>query len=148
MKTAIVVALAVLAQAVGNTFLSKGMKMIASMPAFTDGFSPMMIVCALQNPLIWAGILLLLVFFACFLSALSWADLSFVLPATASGYILNVFFASQFLGEPVSQARWLGSVLIVGGIALVTWSSRKSDVHEIVEAESPVAKSARRHVKC
>ena len=148
MKTAIVVALAVLAQAIGNTFLSKGMKAIAAMPAFADGFSPMMIVCALQSPLIWAGIVLLLVFFACFLSALSWADLSFVLPATASGYILNVFLASRFLGEPVSPARWLGSVLIVGGIALVSWSSRKSEVAEIAVPEPSVAKSERREVKC
>jgi drug/metabolite transporter (DMT)-like permease len=148
MKTAIVIALAVLAQAVGNTLLSKGMKAIASMPAFADGFSPMMIVAALQNPLIWTGIILLLVFFACFLSALSWADLSFVLPATASGYILNVFFANQFLGEPVSQARWLGSVLIVGGIALVSWSSGKSHATEIIEPQSPVAKSDRREAKC
>jgi drug/metabolite transporter (DMT)-like permease len=148
MKTAIVIALAVIAQAVGNTLLSKGMKTIASMPAFADGFSPMMIVSAMQNPLIWAGIILMLVFFACFLSALSWADLSFVLPATASGYILNVFFAGQFLGEPISQARWFGSVLIVGGVALVTWSSRKSEVTVIVEPETPLAKPDRREVKC
>jgi drug/metabolite transporter (DMT)-like permease len=148
MKTAIVIALAVIAQAVGNTLLSKGMKAIASMPAFADGFSPMMIVAALQDPLIWSGIILLLVFFACFLSALSWADLSFVLPATASGYILNVFFASQFLGEPVSQSRWLGSVLIVGGIALVSCSSGKSTATEIIEPEAHVAKSDRREAKC
>jgi drug/metabolite transporter (DMT)-like permease len=148
MKTAIVIALAVIAQAVGNTLLSKGMKTIASMPAFADGFSPMMIVSAMQNPFIWVGIILMLVFFACFLSALSWADLSFVLPATASGYILNVFFAGQFLGEPISQARWLGSVLIVGGVALVTWSSRKSEVTVIVEPESSLARPDRREVKC
>ncbi|MCE5332989.1 MAG: hypothetical protein LLG06_00210 [Desulfobacteraceae bacterium] len=124
MKTAFVITIAVLAQAVGNTLLSKGMKIIAAMPAFQDGFSLMMLVCALQSLYIWGGIILMIVFFACFLSALSWADLSFVLPATASGYILNVFFASQFLDEPVSPARWLGSVFIMGGIALVAWSGR------------------------
>ncbi len=124
MKTLIVIAIAVLAQAVGNTVLSKGMKEIAAQPHFSDGFSILMLAQALQNPLIWAGILLLILFFACFLSALSWADLSFVLPATASGYIVNVFFANQYLGEPVSASRWLGSVLIVCGIGLVAWSTR------------------------
>ncbi|MHC1728312.1 MAG: EamA family transporter [Syntrophobacteraceae bacterium] len=124
MKTALVITLAVFAQAIGNTLLSKGMKTVGSMPAFSEGFSPMLLVYAMQNPFIWAGTILLIVFFACFLSALSWADLSFVLPATASGYILNVFFGSHFLGEPVSQARWFGSVLIFAGIALVAFSGR------------------------
>ena len=126
MKTTLVVALAVIAQAVGNTLFSKGMKTIASMACFGDEFSPMMLAYALQSPIIWAGIILLIVFFACFLSALSWADMSFVVPATASGYILNVFLASRFLDEPVSPARWLGSVIIVAGIALVSCSGSRS----------------------
>ncbi len=124
MKTAIVITLAVFAQAIGNTFLSKGMKTVGSMPGLGEGFSPMMLVHAMQNPFIWAGTILLIVFFACFLSALSWADLSFVIPATASGYLLNVFFGSYFLAEPVSHARWLGSVLIFAGITLVAFSGR------------------------
>ena len=133
MKTTLVVALAVIAQAVGNTLFSKGMKTIASMPCFSDGFSVMMLAYAFQSPVIWAGIILLIVFFACFLSALSWADMSFVVPATASGYILNVFLASRYLDEPVSPARWLGSVIIVAGIALVSCSGAKA------RAEGPIA---------
>jgi len=81
-----------------------------------------MLVYALKNPFVWGGIVLLIVFFASFLCALSWADLSYVLPATAPGYILNVFFGSWFLGEPVSRARWIGSVLIVFGVLLVSLS--------------------------
>ncbi len=115
MKTALVVTLAVIAQAVANTLLSKGMKVIASMPSFSDGFSLIMLAYALKSPFIWGGIFLLIVFFACFLSAVSWADLSLVLPATALGYILNVFTGKYFLGEPVSGARWSGSVLSFSG---------------------------------
>jgi uncharacterized membrane protein len=127
MKTAFVITLAVIAQAVGNTLLSKGMKIIASMPSFSDGFSLLMLACALKSPLIWGGIVLLIVFFASFLSALSWADLSYVLPATAPGYILNVFFGGWFLDEPVSQARWIGSALIVCGVMLVSLSGAGKD---------------------
>lgn len=137
MKTAIVITIAVLAQAVGNTLLSKGMKNIASLPSFSDGFSVMMLVNAMQEPIIWAGIVLLIVFFACFLSALSWADLSFVLPATASGYILNVFFASRYLEEPVSASRWLGSMLIFCGIALVAWSTRTPELKRSANQDPP-----------
>jgi uncharacterized membrane protein len=127
MKTALVITLAVIAQAVGNTLLSKGMKLVASMPSFTDGFSFLMLAYALKSPLIWGGIVLLIVFFASFLSALSWADLSYVLPATAPGYILNVFFGDWFLGEPVSQARWIGSALIFFGVMLVSLSGARKE---------------------
>lgn len=148
MKTAFVIILAVLAQAVGNTLLSKGMKAIASLPSFSEGFSVIMLLQAMQNPLIWAGIILLLVFFACFLSALSWADLSFVLPATASGYILNVFFANHFLNEPVSDSRWLGSILIACGIILVSWSGQKPRSSEVVESDSPAQQRAGQREIC
>ncbi len=127
MKTAFVITLAVIAQAVANTLLSKGMKIIASMPSFSDGFSLIMLAYALRSPFIWGGIVLLIVFFACFLSAVSWADLSLVLPATALGYILNVFTGNYFLDEPVSQSHWFGSVLIVLGVFLVSLSGAKKD---------------------
>jgi len=125
MKTAFVISLAVISQAAANTLLSKGMKVIASMPSFSDGFSLTMLAYAMKSPFIWGGVVLLILFFACFLSVVSWADLSFVLPATAIGYILNVFTGSYFLDEPVSQARWLGSVLIVFGVILVSLSGAR-----------------------
>ena len=130
MKTALVITLAVIAQAAANTLLSKGMKVIASMPSFSDGFSLMMLAYALKSPFIWGGIVLLIVFFACFLSAVSWADLSLVLPATAIGYILNVFSGNYFLDEPVSPAHWFGSVLIVLGVFLVSLSGAGKDKTE------------------
>jgi len=125
MKTVLVVSLAVIAQAVANTMLSKGMKVIASMPSFSGGFSLVMLAYALKSPFIWGGIVLLIVFFACFLSAVSWADLSLVLPATALGYILNVVTGHYFLDEPVSKARWFGAVFIVFGVFLVSLSGAK-----------------------
>ena len=126
MKTALVVGLAVLAQAAANTLLSKGMKVIAATPSFSSGFSPLLLADALQSPFIWGGIFLLIVYFACFLSAVSWADLSLVLPATALGYILDVFTGHYLLGEPVSPARWSGAVLIVFGVLLVSISGARN----------------------
>lgn len=136
MKTVLVIALAVIAQAIGNTLLSKGMKIVASMPEFADGFSMVMLAYALKNPFIWGGIVLLIVFFASFLSALSWADLSYVLPATAPGYILNVFFGGWFLGEPVSQTRWIGSALIFSGVMLVSLSGARKAKKQKLESEN------------
>jgi drug/metabolite transporter (DMT)-like permease len=122
MKTILVVALSVLAQAAGNTLLSKGMKAIASRPEFDQGFSAALLVQALGDPVIWLGMALMVAFLVGFMSALSWADLSFVMPATGSSYVLNVVFAHYFLGEPVSMARWAGSFIILAGVALITKS--------------------------
>ena len=126
MKTALVVGLAIMAQAAANTLLSKGMKVIAATSSFSSGFSLHLLAQALQSPFIWGGILLLIVYFACFLAAVSWTDLSLVLPATALGYIMDVLTGHYFLGEPVPPARWSGAVLIVFGVVLVSISGARN----------------------
>jgi len=125
-KTTVVLALAVVAQAVGNMFLSMGMKEIASGGA-DDGFSILFLVQAMGNPLIWIGILLLILFFALFSASLSWADLSFVIPIISFVYILNVVLAWIFLHESVSATRWAGTLLIFVGVALVSQSGKQCE---------------------
>jgi uncharacterized membrane protein len=122
MRTAVVISLAVLAQAIGNTLVSKGMKAIAAGGSGVDILSPWLLFQAMGNPMIWGGTVFLILFFVLFTAALSWADLSFVLPASSFGYILNVAFASHFLDEPVSSIRWTGTVLIFLGVVLVSKS--------------------------
>jgi drug/metabolite transporter (DMT)-like permease len=72
------------------------------------------------NPWVLSGIGLLLLFFASYLTALSWADLTYVLPATALSYVLMALLARQFLGEHVTASRWLGIALISSGVGFVT----------------------------
>src|ERR1019366_1355310 len=74
---------------------------------------------ALLNPWIGLGILLLIGFFVSYLSALSWADLTYVLPATSLSYILMVLLAKFFLHEHVTLWRWIGVALIVTGVGFV-----------------------------
>jgi uncharacterized membrane protein len=128
MKTMIVILLFVLAEVIGNTCLSGGMKQIAPAGPGDGALSVQVIVHALMTPLIWLGIVLLLAYFALFAAALSWADLSFVLPASAFKYILNVAFAGWFLGEPVSTTRWAGTVLICIGVILVVQTAKDRSV--------------------
>lgn len=124
MRTAIVISAAVLAQAAGNTLVSKAMKTIGGMYASSDILSPLLLVEAMGNPMIWTGTGLLILFFILFTASLSWADLSYVLPASSFGYVLNVAFARHFLDEPVSPARWSGALLIFLGVALVARSGK------------------------
>jgi multidrug transporter EmrE-like cation transporter len=127
MKTAVFLMVSVLAQAVGNTCLSKGMKTIAASAESVDTFTLGLLVEAMGTPLIWLGIVCLIVFFGFFAALLSWADLSFVLPASSFGYILNVAFAHHFLGEPVPPVRWAGTLLIVLGVVLVSRSAARRE---------------------
>ena len=122
MKTAVVLIIAIVSQAIGNVYLAKAMKTItmSSAAAGEDLFASAMRAAA--NPTVWLGTALLIVFFVLYSAALSWADLSFVLPATAFGYVLNVAAGHYFLNESVTPARWAGSVIITLGVFLVSRS--------------------------
>jgi drug/metabolite transporter (DMT)-like permease len=122
MKTAVVLTIAILANAVGNVLLSKGMRDY-------DSAAPSAIVWLvraashlLTDPWMIGGVLLLIVFLSAYMAALSWADLSFVLPATAPAYILTAVLARIYLHETVSLSRWGGTSLIVVGTCLVARS--------------------------
>jgi drug/metabolite transporter (DMT)-like permease len=45
--------------------------------------------------------------------------LTYVLPATSVGYVLLAFIARFILHENVTATRWLGIVLIAGGVGFV-----------------------------
>lgn len=71
-------------------------------------------------PNVWLAIACLLVFLALFLIALSWSDLTVVMPLTAMTYILNAIAVGPVLGEHVSLKRWMGTLLIAIGVAIIT----------------------------
>jgi drug/metabolite transporter (DMT)-like permease len=80
---------------------------------------PLELVAAVFTPWIALGILLLIGFFASYLTALSWADLTFVLPATAFGNVLIALLSRFWLNEPISLTRWIGMALITIGVSFV-----------------------------
>jgi multidrug transporter EmrE-like cation transporter len=99
----------------GDTFLSRGM---THMPAITLAH-PGSLIAAVFTPWIASGIALLIGFFASYLTALSWADLTYVLPATAFGNVIVALLSKFWLHEPISLARWAGIVLITLGVGFV-----------------------------
>jgi drug/metabolite transporter (DMT)-like permease len=78
-----------------------------------------LLLVAMKNPWVIAGITLLIGFFASYLTALSWADLTFVLPSTACGYVVVALLAKFWQHETISLYRWLGILLIVCGVGFV-----------------------------
>jgi uncharacterized membrane protein len=99
----------------GDTLLSHGMKQVG--PVSLDDLS--MLLVALKNPWVDAGVVLLIGFFASYLTALSWADLTFVLPSTSFSYVIVALLSRFWLHEHISFYRWLGIILIVCGVGFV-----------------------------
>jgi len=93
-----------LCASIGDSLLSRGMKQLGGIPLnhFSD------LILAVLNPSVALGILLLLGFFASYMTALSWADLTYVLPATSLGYVLLTLIAKFYLHETVTTSRWIG----------------------------------------
>lgn len=100
----------------GDSLVSSGMKQVG---AVALNHLPN-IILVVFHPQIALGILFLLAFFACYMAALSWADLTYVLPTTSVSFILLTLVAKFILHENVSLTRWLGVVLISVGIGLVS----------------------------
>ncbi|HZR64710.1 MAG TPA: EamA family transporter [Terriglobales bacterium] len=101
---------------VGDSLLSYGMKQVGNISL--RHFSELLL--AITNPWVGLGILLLLGFFASYMSALSWADLTYVLPASSLGYVLLALIARFALHEKISLMRWLGIALVSAGVGFVT----------------------------
>ncbi len=137
MKTLVVLFVAICAQTLGDVCLTKGMRSVGEVNTLDPAELFHIGVQVFSTPYVWLGILILSIFFGLYLVALSWADLSFVLPVTAFGYVMNAVMAWQLLGERVSPARWLGTLVICFGVAVVAKTEqRTTKAAEQAEAET------------
>ena len=112
LKTWICATVVVLSNVFGNFFLKKGMP--ADLP------TPWSYITVLFQPWVALGVLLLILWMLSRMTLLSWADLSYVLPVTAVGYVLVAIVGRVFLEEQISTKRWAGILLIMAGVALVS----------------------------
>jgi len=119
LKTIPLILLSVLLGPLGNVLLGKGMKGLSSAHSnrLLD-FLPL-IYHALFSPVLWLGIACLLGFFLVHMLLLTWADYSYVQPATALSYASVAILSYLLLGEVVSPLRWSGIALICFGVIVV-----------------------------
>jgi drug/metabolite transporter (DMT)-like permease len=110
-----ILGLVALSAPLGDTCLSRGMTVL---PAVSLSH-PATLIAAVFTPWIALGIVLLIGFFASYLTALSWADLTFVLPATAFGNVIVAILARFWLHEAISWQRWVGVVLITLAVGFI-----------------------------
>jgi drug/metabolite transporter (DMT)-like permease len=118
-KTYVLLALMVAFGSVGDVTLSRGMKELGKLHAWSFHTVLPFFERAFGSGTIWLGIVLLLLFFISYMLVLSWADFSYVSPASAIGYGLVAAMGYFFLGEHVPTVRWIGVGLICVGVLIV-----------------------------
>ena len=119
MKTFLLLAMLIVFSSLGEILSARGMKQIGAV-----SFRPRLLLRTIPrlftNGNLIAGVACLAFSFFSFLSLLSYADLSFVVPLTAMGYITNTIGAKFLLHEKISQARWWGTLLVTFGVAIIS----------------------------
>jgi drug/metabolite transporter (DMT)-like permease len=105
----------VLLRALGNLSLAWGTKHFPEALAT----NPLAYLRAMLSPLVAVGIAVLVLAMLLRMAVLGVADLSFVLPLTAVGYVFAALLGKFILHEVVTPARWVGTALIFIGVAVV-----------------------------
>src|ERR1700737_636843 len=101
LKTYILILFMVLFAPLGNVLLSKGMKAIGSARNWAAGDILHFLLGIITSGSIWLGIARLLTFFVAYMVVLTWADYSYVQPASAFSYAVVAVLGYFLLGEAV-----------------------------------------------
>ena len=119
LKTSILVVLLIILNSAGNFFFGLGMKRIGAMQDLSMAVLHAAFVSVFSSVWIWLGIVSMLLFLGALMLVLSWADFSYVLPATAAMYAVVPLLGHFVLGESVTGLRWVGVALICAGVMFV-----------------------------
>jgi transporter family protein len=130
MKTRELTLVVIATQVIGNVALSRGMHGMGPIA----GVDIVPYLHALTNPWVVLGVAILAVWMLSDLALLSRADLSYVLPVTATSYVLIAIVGHFVLGERIAGARWIGIVLITLGVMLVGKTQTRT-VPDVLEEE-------------
>lgn len=125
-KTFFLIAVMVIAGPLGNALLGKGMKQAGKLAVWPPSSALHTALHIFGTSSIWLGVVSLLTFFLANILVLSWADYSYVQPATSMAYGVAALLGYFMLGEPVSPLRWLGIAVICLGVLVVGQTNPRS----------------------
>jgi transporter family protein len=122
MKTAVLIAMIVLADSAGDVLLTRGMKQVGEISTVNPRILLAVGQKVISNKNFLSGIFFMAINFFSFLVVLSWADLSLVFPAKSLVYVTSTLGAKWVLKETISLQRWGGIFLVCMGVALISIS--------------------------
>ena len=129
LKTFILIVLLVIFSPLGNVLLSKGMKNVGAVSLGAPGELISAFIQVFTSSFIWLGIGCLLLFFIAYLLVLSWADYSYVQPASSVSYGVVAVLGHFFLHEQVTPMRWAGILVICLGVFVVGHTPPRTTEH-------------------
>lgn len=121
-KTYCMIFIMVIFGPLGNTLLARGMKNLGSANSWALAELPHLFVRIFTSGYIWLGVASLLTFFVAYMLILSWADFSYVQPASSIAYLVVALLGYFYLGEKVSALHWAGIVVICLGVLVVGYT--------------------------
>ena len=128
-KTYLSIAVMIIAGPLGNVLLGKGMKQIGSFPVWPPSELIHAAMRIFASGAVWLGIASLITFFVAYMLALSWADYSFVQPASSLAYGVVALLGYWMLHESVSPLRWAGIAVICLGVFVVGRTNPQTTGH-------------------
>lgn len=120
----------------GNVLLGKGMKQVGAVAVWPVSHLVRAAAETFTSISIWMGISSLLVFFIAYLLVLSWADYSFVQPASSLAYGVVALLGYLMLGESISPLRWAGIAMICLGVFVVSHTTLRTTPREAAGRDS------------
>ena len=126
LRVLIVMTIATAAAAFGQIFVRQGMQQVGSL----EQYAPLALMSyfsqAVSNPYVLIGTALNTIFYVLFLAALSWTDVTVVLPMTALEFGMAAILAVMILKEAVPTLRWAGIALVIVGVILITMAGHET----------------------
>jgi len=118
-KTYCMILIMVIFGPLGNVLLGKGMKSVGAASRWAPSELPHILSSVFTSGYIWLGVASLLTFFVAYMLILSWADFSYVQPASSVALLVVALLGYFYLGERISALHWTGIVVICLGVFVV-----------------------------
>jgi drug/metabolite transporter (DMT)-like permease len=125
-KTLVSLLVMVIAGPLGDVLLSKGMKDIAASASWTAATMADAAARVFSSGTIWLGLGSLIIYVIAEMVVLSWADYSYVQPASAGSYAVVALLGYSLLREKISRTRWIGVLVICVGVWFVGRTSPRT----------------------
>jgi drug/metabolite transporter (DMT)-like permease len=118
-KTYCMILIMVVFGPLGNVLLGKGMKHVGSAVTWAAPELPRIFLRIFASGYVWLGVASLLTFFVAYMLILSWADFSYVQPASSIAYLVVALLGYFYLGERITSIHWVGIAVICLGVFVV-----------------------------
>jgi drug/metabolite transporter (DMT)-like permease len=118
-KTYLLISMMVVFGPLGDVLLGKGMKQIGALDNWQPAGLFRFFDAAFGSATVWLGIGSLFAFFLAYILVLSWADYSFVQPASSVAYGVVALLGYLVLRETITPTRWAGIAIICAGVLIV-----------------------------